>query len=164
MQIFFAKLLQCNSTFKIAMYHNCKTKNNILFSQLFSLILTLTSSLCLSQVTAPPSSFPLSHLSPSNLTPVLSFGFWRLDRHGSTCWVWISGLGSVDGGFGSVDQWVWINGFINQWVDRLGWLSVAPMVAPVVIFLEWVCCGGVALVLVWFWFWFLFSHLPSLTL
>ena len=85
--------------------------------------------------------------SPLCLSPMLGFGFWRLDQHGSASWVWIDGLGSVDGGFGSVDRWV----------DRLGWLSVALMVAPVMIFFEWVCSGGVALVLVWFWFWWVFS-------
>ena len=90
---------------------------------------------------------------------MLGFGFWRLDWHGSACWVWIGGLGSVDGGFGLVDRWVWINGFVDRWVDRLGWSSVAPMVAPIVIFL----CMGLLLVLVWsfgfclgliIWFWF----------
>ena len=57
-----------------------------------------------------------------------------LDQRGSASWVWIVGLGSVDGGFGLVDRWVWNGGSVNRWVDRLGWSSVAPMVAPMMIF------------------------------
>ena len=65
---------------------------------------------------------------------VLDFWGWRLDQRGSTSWVWIIGLGSVDGGFGSVDQWVWNDGSVDRWVDRLGWSLVAPMVTSVMIF------------------------------
>ena len=57
-----------------------------------------------------------------------------LDQRGSASWVWIVGLGSVDGGFGLVDRWVWNGGSVDRWVDRLGWSSVAPMVAPMMIF------------------------------
>ena len=60
--------------------------------------------------------------SPLCLSPMLGFGFWRLDQRGSPSWVWIGGLGSVDGGFGSVDRWfkkvdLLIGGWIN-WVDH----------------------------------------------
>ena len=104
------------------------------------------------------------HLSPSlklhtaSLTSLLfkactGVGFWILDFGG-----WISvdrraGFGSMGGdrligGFGSVDWWVWNNGSVDRWVDRLGWSSVVPMVVPVMIFfwmglLRWCCFSGV---------------------
>ena len=104
------------------------------------------------------------HLSPSlklhttSLTSLLfkactGVGFWILDFGG-----WISvdrragfglmGWDRLIGGFGSVDWWVWNNGSVDRWVDRLGWSSVVPMVVPVMIFfwmglLRWCCFSGV---------------------
>ena len=63
-------------------------------------------------LTTPPSSLPLSHLSRSKLAPALDFRFRILDQRGSSSWVWIDGLGSVDSGL----DWL-INGFES--IDRL---------------------------------------------
>ena len=50
-----------------------------------------------------------------------------------------SGLGPVFGSWldrwaGIGWWWVWNSGSVDRWVDRLGWSSVAPMVALVMIF------------------------------
>ena len=116
-----------------------------------------------SPISVVEASHDLSHISlvqSLHRCWVLDFGFWRLDQCGSTSWVWIDGLGLVDGGFGSVDRWVWNDGSVDRWVDRLGWSSVVPMVVPVMIFfwmglLRWCCFSGVDRWvdhLLWWWF------------
>ena len=46
---------------------------------------------------------------------VVSHGLSLISHRGSTSWVWIGGLGSVDGGFETVD--LLIDGWIG-WVDH----------------------------------------------
>ena len=45
----------------------------------------------------------------------VSHGLSFISHHGSTSWVWIGGLGSIDGGFETVD--LLIGGWIS-WVDH----------------------------------------------
>ena len=45
----------------------------------------------------------------------VSHGLSLISHHGSTSWVWIGGLGSIDGGFETVD--LLIGGWIS-WVDH----------------------------------------------
>ena len=90
---------------------------------LSSLSLSLSHSdsqfLSLSLTIAPPSSFPLSHLSHSKLASVLGFGFWRLNRRvgfGSVGWDRLMVvLDWLIGGFESMD--LLIGGWIG-WVDH----------------------------------------------
>ena len=67
---------------------------------------------------------------------MLGFGFLRLEV--GLAWIGELGLdhwaGIGWGGFGSIDRWVWNGGSVDRWMDHLGWSSVAPMVAPVMIF------------------------------
>ena len=63
---------------------------------------------------------------------------------------WISELG-LDRLAGIGWWWVWNSGSVDWWVDRLGWSSVVSMVAPVMIFFEWVCSGGFQISGVGFW-------------
>ena len=54
--------------------------------------------------------------------------------------LWIGELG-LDRWVGIGWWWVWNGGFVDRWVDWLGWSLIAPMVASVMIFFEWVCSG-----------------------
>ena len=70
--------------------------------------------------------FTLTHLHRWNFTRPLS--------HLSS---WIGEL-SLDRWAGIGWWWVWNGRFVDRWVDRLGW----SLVAPVMIFFEWVYSGG----------------------
>ena len=96
-----------------------------------SLILTLSSSLCLSQ-----QLLPLSHLSCSKLASVLGFGFWRLDRWigiswsvGLNWWIYWSIGGSVGLIVSSFVGFAFGLGLIVCfWWIGLVWVWLFPMV------------------------------------
>ena len=58
---------------------------------------------------------------------------WSFTQPLSHLLSWINELG-LDRWAGIGWWWVWNGGSVDRWVDRLGWSSVAPMVAPVMIF------------------------------
>ena len=77
----------------------------------------------------------ISHSSPKFLTrfTLTHLHRWSFTRPLSHLSSWIGKLG-LDRWARIGWWWVWNGGFVDWWVDWLGWSSVAPMVAPMMIF------------------------------
>ena len=101
------------------------------FPRNFSLINTLFLFSSLSSFFVSPSALS----SPKFLTwfTLTHLHCWSFTRPLSHLSSWIGELG-LDRWAGIGWWWVWNSGSFDRWVDRLGWSSVAPMVAPMMIF------------------------------